>query len=160
MNPAQGCTTVRACEWWLGAVLRNLRMIPTVKTDRPEFWVRFDCHCCNSPPTARHRGAERTKARGVFDLHGVFSRRLGDRRGERSWTSAAVSWSMIFIGPPHFGQGQESEESSVAEAFCGLPGFDLGASARSVFASFVTARKKSGGLRCVRQTSRSTGVFA
>jgi hypothetical protein len=36
--------------------------------------------------------------------------------GERSWISAAVSLSMTFIGPPHFGQRQESGESSVEEA--------------------------------------------
>src|SRR5215469_3480647 len=30
--------------------------------------------------TTRHRSAERTKARGDFELQGVFSRRLGDQR--------------------------------------------------------------------------------
>ena len=31
--------------------------------------------------------------------------------GERSWISAAVNLSMTFIGPPHFGQRQRSDES-------------------------------------------------
>ena len=38
--------------------------------------------------------------------------------GERSWISAAVSRSMTFIGPAHFGQCQRSDESLVAETFC------------------------------------------
>ena len=38
--------------------------------------------------------------------------------GERSWISAAVSRSMIFIGPPHLGQSHWACESLVDEEPC------------------------------------------
>jgi hypothetical protein len=37
--------------------------------------------------------------------------------GERSWISAAVSRSMIFIGPAHLGQRQSSDESWAIESW-------------------------------------------
>jgi hypothetical protein len=42
--------------------------------------------------------------------------------GARSWISAAVSRSITFIGPAHFGQRQRSEESLVEEPFCSACG--------------------------------------
>jgi hypothetical protein len=55
--------------------------------------------------------------RGSF--HAATVTRAG---GERSWISVAVSLSMTFIGPPHFGQSQGSLESLLPDRFCSVCG--------------------------------------
>jgi hypothetical protein len=74
----------------------------------PRLWLkRAQERICLA---ARQVSSKRAEACRVFALERVLHAAAVAFGGERSWSSAAVNRSMIFIGPPHLGQRQDGEE--------------------------------------------------